>query len=284
MKKATCANAGSYDEVDKCKNCGAEKAGSRTTETIEQKAHTPKVTIAAKAATCTEAGNTQQIVCEVCGTVIQASETIPALGHSYVTKTTKKANAETKTNGTKVTSCTRCGNVSATTTISYPKTITLSATKFTYTGKVQKPTITVKDAKGSLISSSNYTLKWASGCKKVGSYTVTVTFKGDYSGSVSKTFKIVPKGTTISSVTAKSKAFTVKWKQQTTGYQIQYATNSSFTNATTVKVSKNTTVTKTISKLTANKKYYVRIRTYSTVSGTNYYSAWSGVKNVTTKK
>ena len=40
----------------------------------------------------------------------------------------------------------------------------------------------------------------------------------------------------------------------------------------------------TVSKLSGNKKYYVRVRTYTTVNGIKYYGAWSAVKTVTTKK
>ncbi|MCM1115236.1 MAG: secretory protein, partial [Clostridium sp.] len=72
---------------------------------------------------------------------------------------------------------------------------------------------------------------------------------------------------------------------QTTGYQIQYSTDKNFKkNNKTVTVSSNKTTSKTISKLSGKKKYYVRIRTYKTVSGTKYYSSWSSVKTVTTKK
>ncbi|MGN0521821.1 MAG: fibronectin type III domain-containing protein, partial [Eubacterium sp.] len=80
---------------------------------------------------------------------------------------------------------------------------------------------------------------------------------------------------------------TVKWKKATcTGYQIQYSTSSKFTSGTTktVTVSKSSTVSKTISKLKSNKKYYVRIRAYKTVNGTKYYGTWSKAKSVTTKK
>jgi hypothetical protein len=79
----------------------------------------------------------------------------------------------------------------------------------------------------------------------------------------------------------------VKWAKQatqTTGYQIQYSTSSKFTSYKTVTISKNSTVSKTVSKLTANKKYYVRVRTYKTVNGKKIYSSWSAAKNVTTKK
>ena len=39
-----------------------------------------------------------------------------------------------------------------------------------------------------------------------------------------------------------------------------------------------------ISKLSANKKYYVKVRSYTLVKGTKYYGEWSAVKSVTTKK
>ncbi|MDE6413107.1 MAG: fibronectin type III domain-containing protein, partial [Eubacterium sp.] len=185
--------------------------------------------------------------------------------HTYKTTTTK---ATTSKNGSKVTKCTVCGLVKSTSTIYYPKTVTLSTTSYTYNGKVKKPSVTVKDSKGNKIASSNYTVTYPSGRKNVGKYTVTIKFKGNYSGTVKKTFTIKPKATSLSSVTAKSKGFTAKWKKlttQTTGYQIQYSTSSKFSSAKTVTVSKNKTTSKSVSKLKAKKKYYVRVRTYKTV-------------------
>ena len=224
--------------------------------------------------TCTECGETK-------------TETIPKIAHTYKTTKTK---ATTKKNGSIVTKCSVCGNVSKKTTIYYPKTITLSTTSYTYNGKVKKPSVTVKDSKGKKISSKYYTVSCSKGRKNVGQYTVTVKFKGNYSGTVKKTFTIKPKATTLSKVTAGKKAFTVKWKKQTsqtTGYQIQYSTSSKFKGAKTVTVSKNKTTSKKISKLKANKKYYVRVRTYKTVKvngkNTKIYSSWSKAKTVKTK-
>lgn len=90
----------------------------------------------------------------------------------------------------------------------------------------------------------------------------------------------------ISSITAKSKGFTVKWnkKSSATGYQIHYSTSSKFSNPKSVTISKNSTVSKSVVSLKAKKKYYVRIRTYKTIEGKKYYSAWSASKTVTTKK
>ncbi len=203
--------------------------------------------------------------------------------HTYKTTVTK---ATTSKNGSIVTKCT-CGAVKSKSTIYYPKKISLSTTSYTYDGKVKKPSVKVVGSNGKTISSSNYTVSYASGRKNVGKYSVKITFKGNYSGSKTLYFTIKPKSTSISKLTASKKAFTVKWKKQSTqvtGYQIQYSTSSKFKSTKTVTVSKNSTTSKKISKLKAKKKYYVRIRNYKTVKGTKYYSAWSKAKSVTTKK
>ena len=165
--------------------------------------------------------------------------------------------------------------------------VALSKTSFNYNAKVQKPTVTVKYGTKKL-SSSAYSVKFTTGCKNVGAYTVKVTLKGNYSGSKSVSYTINPKNTTLSKVTGGKKQFKASWKKyttQTTGYQIQYSTDKSFKKSTkTATVKKNNTTSSTVKNLSANKKYYVRIRTYKTVSGKNYYSSWSGSKTVITKK
>lgn len=164
--------------------------------------------------------------------------------------------------------------------------VKLSATKFVYNGKVKKPSVTVKDYRGATISTDNYTVTYDAGRKNVGKYKVTIKYRNKYSGTKTLYFTIVPKGTSVSSLAPASKAVTVKWKKQaaqTTGYQLQYATNAKFTSAKTVTIAKNTTVTRKISKLAAKKKYYVRVRTYKKVGSATYYSAWSSAKSTTTK-
>ena len=92
--------------------------------------------------------------------------------------------------------------------------------------------------------------------------------------------------TTITSVKAKSEAFTIKWKKKTNiaGYQIQYSANSKFKRGNkTIKIKKVKTLSKKITGLKPSKKYYVRIRTYKIVNKKTYYSSWSKKKNVTTK-
>lgn len=165
------------------------------------------------------------------------------------------------------------------------KSVSLSTTTYTYDGKVKKPKVTAKDKKGKKIAAKYYTVKYPSGRKNVGTYTVKVTFKGKYKGTKSASFKIVPRGTSVTSVAAGKKSFTVKWKKQgtqTTGYQVQYAENSSFKSATSKTVSKNSTTSLKVNGKPI-KKYYVRVRTYKKVGKTNYYSSWSKASSVTTK-
>jgi len=70
-----------------------------------------------------------------------------------------------------------------------------------------------------------------------------------------------------------------------TGYQIQYSTSSSFSSGNkTVKISGATSKSYTLTGLTTGTTYYVRIRTYKTVNGKTYYSAWSSKKAVKVSK
>ncbi len=166
-------------------------------------------------------------------------------------------------------------------------TIKLNRTTITYTGTVQRPSVTVKDGSTSLTYKTDFTVSYSNiNSKAVGRYTLTVKMIGNYSGSKTYTYYINPKSTTISSVTAGTKSFTVKWNKQTnntTGYQIQYATKSDFSNAATIYAGASSATSKTVTGRASKAKYYVRIRTYKNVGGKYFYSDWSSAKTVTTK-
>lgn len=93
--------------------------------------------------------------------------------------------------------------------------------------------------------------------------------------------------TSVKTVTSPTKkTLNVTWTKKTanvTGYQIMYSTSSNFKNAKTVTVTKNTTTSKKLTKLTGGKKYYVKVRTYQEIGGTKYPSAWSAKKSVKVK-
>ncbi len=310
-KTFTCTRCGdTYTEVIKAKGhvykrtvvaAGCETDGYTLVECMEchdsfkegyvgAKGHTI-VTDKAVAATCTTAGKTEGSHCSVCGKVIKAQTEIKAKGHVAGDWITDKA-AAVGVKGRKHRSCTVCGAVveSADIPALSPKSISsasvsLSIATYSFDGKVKTPSVTVKLGSTALRKGIDYVVSYRNN-KNVGKATVVITGKGLYAGTITRTFVINPAKQEIQKLTAKSKGFYIDYaaKSHATGYEIQYATNSSFSGAKKTVITSNKTDRVTVSKLSGNKKYYVRVRTYTTVNGIKYYGAWSAVKTVTTKK
>ena len=356
-KQSTCTSEGTA--IKTCTKCNAT-----VTEKLPAKGHTA-VTDKGYPATCTTAGKTDGSHCSVCGAVIKAQTTITATGHKSSGWITDKA-ASIGVKGSKHKECTVCkkvletAEIPALSRISISKaSVTLSTSTYAYDGKAKKPGVTVKLNGKTLKNGTDYTVSYSnntkvgtakvtitgkgnytgsvsktfsiknnfkkatvsgistkaftgknitqsitvkyngktlkngtdytvsySNNKKIGTATVKIAGKGSYTGTATKTFKINPAKQEIQKLTAKSKAFFVDWAQKgsATGYEIQYATNSKFTSAKKVTITNKKTDKTTISKLSGKKKYYVRVRSYTTVKGTKYYGAWSASKSVTTKK
>ena len=356
-KQPTCTSEGT-----KTKTC--TKCNATVTEKLPAKGHTA-VTDKGYPATCTTAGKTEGSHCSVCNTVIKVQTVINATGHKSSGWIVDKT-ASIGVKGSKHKECTVCkkvletAEIPALSRISISKaSVTLSTSTYAYDGKAKKPGVTVNlngktlkngtdytvsysnntkvgtakvtitgkgnftgsvsntysiknDFKKATISGistkaftgksitqnitvkyngktlkkgTDYTVSYSSN-KNIGTATVKITGKGSYIGTITKTFKINPAKQEIQKLTAKSKAFFVDWAQKgsASGYEIQYATNSKFTSAKKVTITNNKTDKTTISKLSGKKKYYVRVRSYTTVKGTKYYGAWSASKSVTTKK
>lgn len=110
------------------------------------------------------------------------------VGHKYTSKVTK---ATMSANGKVVKTCSWCGK-KVTTVVYKISSVKLSATSYKYDGKVKTPSVTVKDSKGkALKKNTDYAVAYAAGRKTVGTYNVTITFKGNYSGKKTLSFKIV---------------------------------------------------------------------------------------------
>ena len=356
-KQPTCTSEGSA--IKTCTKCNAT-----VTEKLPAKGHTA-VTDKGYSATCTTAGKTDGSHCSVCNTVIKAQTVINATGHKSSVWIVDKA-ASIGVKSSKHKECTVCkkvletAEIPALSRISISKaSVTLSTSTYAYDGKAKKPGVTVKLNGKTLKNGTDYTVSYSnntkvgtakvtitgkgnytgsvsktysiknnfkkatvsgistkaftgknitqsitvkyngktlkngtdytvsySNNKKIGTATVKIAGKGSYTGTATKTFKINPAKQEIQKLTAKSKAFFVDWAQKgsATGYEIQYATNSKFTSAKKVTITNNKTDKTTVSKLSGKKKYYVRVRSYTTVKGTKYYGAWSASKSVTTKK
>ena len=162
----------------------------KKTYTIAKQALTA-ANVTLSAATFTFNGNVQKPVV----TVKNAAGNKLTLNTSY----TVSYSGDSKLPGTYTVTVTGCGNYTGTFEKTYTiqrqtlsaGRITLSATSFTYNGKTQKPTVTVKNAAGSVLTQTNsYTLSWSGDCQAKGTYIVTITGKGNYIGTVTKSFTI----------------------------------------------------------------------------------------------
>ena len=204
--------------------------------------------------------------------------------------------------------CVNCGDVRKSTPIAKIASIDLDKTSFTENGQAQKPSVTVKDSTGAVISADNYTASYSdANSTKAGTYKVTVKFNGKkYAGTKELSYTIsakpaatttvtnaatvkAPAKTTVKLSKAKKTSIKVSWKKVSgvAAYQIQYSTSKNFKKAKTVKVSAKS-ASKVLKKLKKNKKYYVRVRSYKVTKvnnkSKNVYSAWSAKKALKTKK
>ena len=132
------------------------------------------------------------VLCENCGKTCTAEMPLSDK-HEKIEKTSLVQASIGSSGKTAGSYCKACGKtVEEGETIPAIKTITLSKTSYSYNGKVQKPTITVKDSAGNKLSSGSYSVTYDSGCTNAGTYNVKVNFKGNYKGSKSLSYKITP--------------------------------------------------------------------------------------------
>ncbi len=126
-------------------------------------------------------------------------------------------------------------------------------------------------------STTSYTIKDTSNTKAYYVRLRTYAKDGDktyYSGWTTIVALNTPKA---AKVTPSKNTLKVSWTKNSnvTGYQIEYATNKSFTDAKKVTISKNSTTSYTIKSTSAAKVYYVRVRTYVKSGDNTFYSPWT---------
>ena len=260
-----------------CSVCGDSYVDAYTTyDKPHTHTYTSKVTIMPS---CESAG-VMTFTCS-CGEVY--TEAAQATGHNWQDKVNLASQTEA---GSVVKECSKCGDQQVIKTIPAIANIVLSQTQYVYNGSTRTPKVTVMDKNGTILNEgTDYTVIYGIGRKNVGQYKVVVTFQGNYTGTYTTNFVIVPKATALRSLKRSGKNLKVTWKKQkkqVTGYQIQYSQSKNFKSAKKVNVKSYKKISATIKKLKENKKYYVRIRTYKTakINGKNkkIYSAWSKAK------
>lgn len=158
-------------------------------------------------------------------------------------------------------------------------------TYYTTYGKKVEPKVTVKYNNETLRIHRDYSLVYKNN-KSYGKAKVIVIGQGEYTGTVTCTFYILPKKASI--VNGKvckykgNKVVKVTWKKSkgVLGYQILYAKtkNGKYRNATR----KDVDVTSAIFSF-SGKKIYIKMRAYITISGKYKYGQYSKVKEIKLK-
>lgn len=274
-------------------------AAKGKTESIGKLDHThAMIKKEAVAADCETDGNIEYYTCSECGKLYTDSEgkneitkadtVVAATGHSWDEKWTVTTPATLTDAGEETKYCANC-NETQTQEFARVKSISRTYAKLVYNGAKRTP-VTVKDVNGNVLKAgTDYQVQYLTNCKNVGVHKFKVVLTGKYEGSKTISFTINPKATVLNKLTKPGEGqIKVTWQKRTaqvTGYEIQYSTTSNFTKKTTktLKVKNFKTTAKTIKQLKSKKNYWVKIRTYKTVNGKPYYSAWSKAKKITTK-
>ncbi len=112
----------------------------------------------------------------------------------------------------------------------------------------------------------DYTVKYLTNCKSIGKHKIKYTFKGNYTGSVTKSFKIMPSAPKVKSKNKKGKSVTIYWKKVkgATGYKI-------YKDGKLYKTTKKTSI-----RLTAKKnKSYIDYCVESYKKGLGMSNCWN---------
>ena len=174
-------------------------------------------------------------------------------------------------------------------------TVTLSDTSLEYNGSARTVNVTVKDGTTTLIKDTHYTVTGVTSSTNVGSYTVTVTGKGNYTDSVGRTWKITqgtPTYTVPTGLTAKygqtladvNIAATTGWSWMNTGTAVGTPATKNFpakftpTDAINYKTVENIDVSVDVGKADGRNIENVELtQKYTDTSEHTYAPDWSGL-------
>ncbi|MGN1124797.1 MAG: hypothetical protein ACI4SM_01300, partial [Candidatus Gastranaerophilaceae bacterium] len=262
---ATCTECGVEERI--CYNCGTTE--TRTTDKIAHK-YTTKII----KPTCKARGYTLHTC--TCGKTYRDNYK-NIVAHKNVKA--KVVSPTVTSKGYTIYKCSSCGATIKKDFIPALISITkatVSGIKNTiYTGKQIKPAIKVIMGKTVLRNGKDYTVSY--GVNKIRKATVKIEGKGKYAGTITKTFIIYPRKTTISvkSISKGKIIATAAKRPEAIQYQIQYCSNSKFKAPRTVV----STTPQAILTAKSQKIYYVRVR----IGNGNYASGWSAVKKIKVK-
>lgn len=162
--------------------------------------------------------------------------------------------------------------------------VSLKETKFTATGKNITPQVNAVSANGKVLAlNKDYTVAYTNN-KYPGIATATITGKGNYAGTVKKTFTIMPAQVSGFKTSKRSTtSLTLTWTKQSgvSGYVVQKYDSKNKKWVTCKTITSNTNSV-SLSKLKAATAYSFRVRSYKKTSSKTLYGNYSSTLKTTT--
>lgn len=202
--------------------------------------------------------------------------------HQYGTEfvTTKKATLTA--DGVMQKQCKTCTYFyPQTTAISRPVSFSFLRSEYECNGGMKSPTVVIKTANGkTLVNGTDFTYTYETDRKSLGAHTIKVTFKGNYSGTKTMTYYVVPKATSKIEVTQDTNTLNISWKavKGADGYRVFV-----YKNGKQIYAKRTTKLTRTVKDLAPGMKYTVRVRAYMNIGDERFYAINSTSVNTATK-
>ena len=207
------------------------------------------------------------------------TKTIPKKDHDY--SMWQVTPATTTTTGVKKLVCSMCKVESGRErTIAKIGTITLSRIAYTYDGKVKKPVVTIMDTNGTKLVNRSYSVEYLNN-RNVGKAKVKITFKGNYSGSVVRSFTINPAKTSVTKLENTAAGVKITWKKSASasGYLVYRKTSKSKYTLVGI-ITKNSTLSFVDKKATNGTGYTYKVVARKLIGKASYKSVDSNVKTI----
>lgn len=230
-------------------------------------------------ATCVTTGLSVGARCKICGKVLQPQQVLPKTAHTY---TEKKTKGSFQKQGKLLRVCSLCGHREST-TIPAVTTVRLSEKKYVFDGKRHTPKVRLLDENGTTLQrDKDYKLTYATGRKAVGTYQIKIQMTGDYKGSKTVSYQIVPQAVSgLSAVPAKASA-QLRWQAApgATHYVVYYSTTK---RGGYQKLGTTSKTSASMVQLKSGKVYYFRVRSITRADEKQWNGALSSPVRVVAK-
>lgn len=161
-----------------------------TDKTINWQSNNPSVaTVENGMVTAVSAGSATITASSADGEITASCTVVVKCEHNYQTSLTP---ASIEKDGVIIKTCSKCG-AETETPISRIEDIRLSQTSYIYDGKEHRPEVTVTDAGDDALEvGKDYSISYSENTANIGTHTVTVNFIGNYEGTETRNFTVLP--------------------------------------------------------------------------------------------